>query len=145
MMTEQQNSPEQVIDWSVALENTGGDESLLLELIGPFIEEANERLGHLRQALKEQDYVLLNRAAHTLKSLLRTFGASSIMVRAQELEDHFAELAADRRAIDKGTKAAGVITPERLAAAFADAPRMVSELEPQVQRVIAAVKARLGS
>jgi HPt (histidine-containing phosphotransfer) domain-containing protein len=95
--------------------------------------------------LKEQDYVLLNRAAHTLKSLLRTFGASSIMVRAQELEDHFAELAADRRAIDKGTKAAGVITPERLAAAFADAPRMVSELEPQVQRVIAAVKARLGS
>ncbi len=140
-MAEQQDSPEQVIDWSVALENTGGDEALLRELIGPFVEEANERLGHLRQALKEQDYVLLNRAAHTLKSLLRTFGASSIMTMAQQLEDHFGELAADRRAIDKGTKAASVITPERLAAAFADAPRMVSELEPQVQRVIAAVKA----
>ena len=74
-MTEQQTSSEQVIDWSVALENAGGDEALLLDLVGPFVEEAQERLSQIHQALKTQDYVLLNRAAHTLKSLLRTFGA----------------------------------------------------------------------
>ena len=143
-MTEELQSPEQVIDWSVALDNTGGDKALLLELIGPFVEEAQERLSHLHQALKDQDYVLLNRAAHTLKSLLRTFGASSAMLVAQQLEDHFGELAADHRAIEKGTKEPSVITPERIAATFADAPRMVAEFEPRVHRVIAAVKAHQG-
>jgi HPt (histidine-containing phosphotransfer) domain-containing protein len=143
-MTEQQTSSEQVIDWAVALENAGGDEALLLDLVGPFVEEAQERLSEIHRALKTQDYALLNRAAHTLKSLLRTFGASSVMLVAQELEDHFVKLAEDRRAIDKGTKDPGVITPARIAAAFADAPRMVADFEPQVQRVIAAVKAHQG-
>jgi HPt (histidine-containing phosphotransfer) domain-containing protein len=142
-MTEQQTSSEQVIDWSVALENAGGDEDLLLDLIGPFIEEAHERLSHIHQALKTQDYVLINRATHTLKSLLRTFGASSTMLLAEQLEDHFGGLATDRRAIEKGTKDSSAISPERIAAAFADAPRMVAEFEPQLHRVLAAVKARL--
>jgi HPt (histidine-containing phosphotransfer) domain-containing protein len=143
-MTEQQTSSEQVIDWSVALENAGGDEALLLDLVGPFVEEAQERLAQIHQALKTQDYVLLNRAAHTLKSLLRTFGASSTMLVAQQLEDHFVKLAEDHRAIDKGTKDPSVLTPARIAATFADAPRMVADFEPQVQRVIAVVKARSG-
>ena len=51
-MTEQQTSSEQVIDWSVALENAGGDEALLLDLVGPFVEEAQERLSEIHQALK---------------------------------------------------------------------------------------------
>lgn len=142
-MTEQQECSEQVINWSVALESTGGDEALLLDLIGPFVDEAQERLSHIHHALKEQDYVLLNRSAHTLKSLLRTFGASSVMALAEQLEDHFGELASDQRAIEKGTKDPSAITRSRIAAAFADAPRMVTELEPQLHRVIAAVKARL--
>ena len=133
-----------MIDWSAALENTGGDEALLIDLIGPFIEEAQERLAHIHQALKAQDYVLLNRSAHTLKSLLRTFGASSVMVLAEQLEDHFGELAADQRDIEKGKKDPSVITPSRVEAAFVDAPRMVTEFEPQLHCVIAAVKTRLG-
>ena len=143
-MTEQPKKAEQVIDWSAALESTGGDEAMLIDLIGPFIEEAQERLAHIHQAIKSQDYVLLNRSAHTLKSLLRTFGASSVMVLAEELEAHFAPLAADRRAIEKGTLDPNVITPSRVVATFVDAPRMVTEFEPQLHCVIAAVKARLG-
>jgi HPt (histidine-containing phosphotransfer) domain-containing protein len=142
-MTEQQTSSEQAIDWTVALENTGGDESLAVELIGAFLEEAPERLSQLHQAIKVQDYVLINRAAHTLKSLLRTFGAPS-KVLAEQLEDHFGSLAADQRSIKKLEKDPSVITPSRIEAAFADAPRMVTELEPHVHRVIAALKARLG-
>ena len=142
-MTEQQTSSEQVIDWAVALDNAGGDEALLLDLVGPFVEEAQERLSQIHQALKTQDYVLLNRAAHTLKSLLRTFGAPSAMLLAEKLEDHFAQLATDHRAIEKGHKDPSVITPERVAAIFADAPPMVAEFEPQLHRVLAAAKARL--
>ena len=142
-MTEQQASSEEVINWAVALESTGGDEALLVDLIGPFIEEAQERLAHIHQALKTQDYVLANRSAHTLKSLLRTFGASSAMLLAEKLEDHFAKLATDGRDTEKGTKDPRIITPERIAATFADAPRMVVDLEPQVHRVLAAVKAHL--
>jgi HPt (histidine-containing phosphotransfer) domain-containing protein len=142
-MTEQQACSEEVIDWAVALESTAGDEDLLVDLIGPFIEEAHERLAQIHQALHTQDYALINRAAHTLKSLLRTFGASSAMLVAQQLEDHFGGLAADGRDTEKGTKDPSVITPERIAATFAVAPQMVTELEPQVHRVLAAVKAHL--
>ncbi|MCU0872234.1 MAG: Hpt domain-containing protein [Pirellulaceae bacterium] len=142
-MTEKPTSSEQVVDWAAALKSTDGDEAMLIDLIPPFLEEAQERLSHIHDALNSQDYVLANRSAHTLKSLLRTFGASSAMLLAEQLEDHFGGLAADHRAIEKGTKDPSVITPERIAAVFADAPRMVAEFEPQLHRVLAAVKARL--
>ena len=143
-MTEQQASAEEVIDWAVALENTGGDEALLLELIGPFLEEAQKHLSDMHFALSTQDCVLLNRAAHTLKGSLRIVGASSAMLLAEELESHFKSLADDQKLIKAGKADAAVITPSRLAAAFEEAPRMVNELEAQVSPVMAALKARLG-
>ena len=143
-MTEERESPEGVINWSVALENAGGDEALLLDLVNIFLEEAAKHVAEIHQALNEQDYVLLNRAAHTLKGSSRIFLASTLMERAQQLEYQFRELAEDHKDIGKGLKDASVITPSRIAAAFADAPRMVAELEPQVDRVVAAMKARLG-
>ena len=143
-MTEEQESTEGVINWSVALVNAGGDEALLLELINIFLEEVTKHLTDIHRALNEQDYVLLNRAAHTLKGSSRIFLASTLMERAQQLEYQFRELAEDHKAIGKGQKDASVITPSRIAVAFAEAPRMVAELEPQLDRVVAAMKARLG-
>jgi HPt (histidine-containing phosphotransfer) domain-containing protein len=135
---------DELIDWSVALQNAGGDESLLVEVFGLFLEEAQERLSHIHQALRDQDYVLLNRSAHTLKSLLRTVGAASAMASAEQLEFHFRELAEDRRKVEKGAPDAEAIAPSRIATAFAEAPRMVEEFEPRLERVITAVRERLG-
>lgn len=143
MMTEKpKESDDPVLDWSVALQNAGGDESLLQELIDPFLEEAQQRLSHMHQALRDQDYVLLNRSAHTLKSLLRTFGALSAMSSAEELEFQFKELVEDRRKTEKGEPDAKAVTPSRIDAAFVDVPRMVKDFEPQLQRVMTAVRAR---
>jgi HPt (histidine-containing phosphotransfer) domain-containing protein len=143
MMTEERESPEGVINWSVALENAGGDDALLVDLVNIFLEEAAKHVSEIHRALNEQDYVLLNRAAHTLKGSSRIFQASTLMERAQQLEYQFRELAEDHKAIGKGLKDASVITPSRIAAAFAEAPRMVAELEPQLDRVIAAMRQRL--
>jgi HPt (histidine-containing phosphotransfer) domain-containing protein len=142
-MTEQQASSEEVIDWAVALESAGGDESLLQELTNIALAESQERLSDIHVALLDQNVELIHRAAHTLKTLLKTFGAPSTVV-AEQLEHHFKEIANDDKEIRQGKKDPGVITPERLVAAFADAPRMVNELEPQLRLVIAAIQARLA-
>jgi HPt (histidine-containing phosphotransfer) domain-containing protein len=143
-MTEQTKDAGGVINWSAALDATGGDEALLVDLLNIFLEESATLMTQIRQAIERQDYVLLNRAGHTLKGGLRIFESSKAIELARQLEFMARELAQDQKDVDKGSKDASVITPERIAAAFADAPRVVAELEPQLERVIAEMKTRLG-
>jgi HPt (histidine-containing phosphotransfer) domain-containing protein len=143
-MTEPRTDSAGVINWPAALDATGDDQSLLDELIGVFLEESSSLMTQIRQAIGQQDYVLLNRAGHTLKGGLRIFEAAEAIELAQQLEYMTRELAADYRHIEKGQKDPSVITPERIAAAFADAPRVVAELEPQLERIVAEMKSRLG-
>lgn len=143
-MTEQETGPDRVVDWSAGLEATGGDESLLIELAQVFLDESTSLVAQIRQAIDQQDFVLLNRAGHTLKGGLRIFASRAAMERAEELESMARELANDFRDVQKGRKNASVITPERIAAAFAEAPRVAAELEPCLDRVVAAIKTRLA-
>lgn len=80
MMTE-------TIDRSVftALSESVGDD-FVAELIDTFIDEAPGMFREMRQALSAGDVDKFRRAAHSLKSNARTFGAMELAEKAQELE-----------------------------------------------------------
>ncbi len=138
-MLEESTDSAGLIDWAAALECAGGDQDLLRELANAFQDEATDRLAAIQRAMREQDYVLLHRSAHTLGSLLGTFGAASVMALARQLESHFKGLADDRRRIDKGEENPGVITRSRVATVFEGARAMVAAFEPRMNQVIAEV------
>lgn len=142
-MMEQKTNSAGAINWSAALDATGGDEALLVDLLNIFLEESATLMAQIRQAIDKQDFVLLNRAGHTLKGGLRIFESQEAIELARQLEFMARELANDYREVEKGNKDASVITPERIVAAFADATRVVAELEPELERVTAEMRTRL--
>ncbi|MEO7328680.1 MAG: response regulator, partial [Minicystis sp.] len=73
-------------DKSAALARVGGDEELLKELIGVFIEEIHHWLDDIRGAVVASDAPRLKRAAHTLKGAVDNCGASQAYDFALRLE-----------------------------------------------------------
>lgn len=63
---------------------TGGD--FMVELIDAFLEDAPQLVNQMKGALAAQDSESFRRAAHTLKSNARTFGAEHLAALAHELE-----------------------------------------------------------
>ena len=74
------------IDWQVARNFTGGDDALLDELLEMFPEESEKHLETIRAAIAQGDGPSLTRAAHTLKSSARFFGATRLAAGALEME-----------------------------------------------------------
>ncbi len=62
------------------------DAGFVVELVEAFFEEAPVLLGELRRASGAGDAEAFRRAAHTLKSNARTFGAPALAAGAQALE-----------------------------------------------------------
>jgi HPt (histidine-containing phosphotransfer) domain-containing protein len=106
----------QAVDWEAARQMTGGDDALLDELVALFPEESGNHLEAIRRAIELGDSDSLNRAAHTLKSAAKLFGASSL--------------------------AACALTIENLAgkADMDEAAALVPELESELGRVVAALQ-----
>jgi CheY-like chemotaxis protein len=75
-----------IVDWEVARRLTGGDESLLAELIELFPEESSSHLAAVRAGIAEQDAESLTRGAHSLKSSAGFFGAAQLVSLALEME-----------------------------------------------------------
>jgi len=76
-----------LIDWTQALKTVDNDRELLRVVAEAALEESPRMLGLLEQALAEQDYPTIQRAAHTVKGNLRTFGVATGIELAQRLED----------------------------------------------------------
>lgn len=74
------------VDWSKALEIVQDDCVLLGEITQAFLEEVPRLVRQLHVSLAGQDGPTFQRAAHTLKSSLRYFGASEAFDVAYELE-----------------------------------------------------------
>jgi PAS domain S-box-containing protein len=73
----------------VALEQLrvrAGDRAFMVELVETFVRDAPALLETLRGALEGQDAEQVRRAAHTLKSNARVFGATRLAELCQELE-----------------------------------------------------------
>jgi signal transduction histidine kinase/HPt (histidine-containing phosphotransfer) domain-containing protein len=65
-----------VVDWDSALELALGDMALLKEVAQIFLDEYPGIMYSVREAMASGDAEVLQRGAHTLKSSVRTFGAT---------------------------------------------------------------------
>jgi signal transduction histidine kinase/DNA-binding response OmpR family regulator/HPt (histidine-containing phosphotransfer) domain-containing protein len=77
---------EPVFDRNVALDRVQGDHELLREIVGLFFEETPALMRQIEEAIAHRDAKALERAAHTLKSSVGTFGAKAAFDVAQRLE-----------------------------------------------------------
>jgi len=106
------------IDWDVARRLTGGDETLLAELIAMFPQETQKQLDEMRNGIAAADGARLERGAHSLKSSAKLFGANNLAGLAFELEKSGRD------------------------GDFANAPAQLDALERELGRVATAVQNR---
>ena len=64
----------------------GDDRALLRELIETYLEDAPRQIDMMRSGLAARDVEQSHRAAHTLKSISATVGATALSAAARELE-----------------------------------------------------------
>jgi CheY-like chemotaxis protein len=74
-------------DSSIALNRMGGDESLLKEIIGIFLEESPNLLMQMQEALLEANPTKLEHSAHSLKGELGYLGMAEASGLALQLEE----------------------------------------------------------
>ena len=109
-----------VADREALLDRTGGDMDLLRELIEIFMDDSLLLVDRIRQAVVQKDPDELEKAAHGLKGSVLNFGAKSVADIAQVLET----MGRNRD--------------------LTQAQNVVAELERQVQRLRAELKAMTG-
>jgi two-component system sensor histidine kinase/response regulator len=75
-----------MIDRVAVLERVGGDEQLLAEIIGIFLEEYPVLLSEIGSSIESHDARRLERSAHALKGSVANFGARCATQAAFDLE-----------------------------------------------------------
>ncbi|MFP4081840.1 MAG: Hpt domain-containing protein [Candidatus Aminicenantes bacterium] len=87
-MTDASYSPEtdSPIDYASALERTGGDESLLKELINLYIQDFREKKNPLQKAIKEKNFILIQEIGHSLKGSAANLSLIPLCEASQNLE-----------------------------------------------------------
>ena len=75
-----------VVDWSIALQTTFGDEKLLREIVETCLQETAIVLAQMQAALDAGDSAALRRGAHTIKGQMRIFAATDAERLAAQLE-----------------------------------------------------------
>jgi len=80
-----------LLDWTKALQNADGDEELLIELAGVFIDACPEMMQQVRAAIDGRNAQELQRTAHSLKGSAHLFAASEAGAAAFRLEEMGAE------------------------------------------------------
>jgi HPt (histidine-containing phosphotransfer) domain-containing protein len=75
-----------ILDWSIALDQSGGNDELLRELITIFMEESGQLMTALRQAIAQQNAGEVRRLAHTIKGSANHFAARATVAAALRLE-----------------------------------------------------------
>ena len=74
------------IDLAAVLDRIGGDEELLRELVGIYLEDEGRLLEDISGAVAAGDADALRRSAHTLKGAVSNFSAPAAWAAAQALE-----------------------------------------------------------
>jgi two-component system, sensor histidine kinase and response regulator len=77
---------EPAIDLAALLDRIGGDEALLRELVGLYLEDERRLLDGAGDALRDGNADALRRSAHTLKGAVSNFCAPAASSAAQALE-----------------------------------------------------------
>ncbi len=94
----------ELVDWKIARRAVNDDDDLLGQVMSAFLSEGPQLLETLRDSFTAADGKRFQRAAHTLKSALHTFGVAS----AEEVENLELAARANLAAID-AARVAGVI------------------------------------
>jgi CheY-like chemotaxis protein len=76
-----------VLDKATALANLGGDEHVLAEVAHLFLVECSRLMSEVREAIRRNNALALERAAHTIKGSVRTFAAQKAYETARRLEE----------------------------------------------------------
>ena len=76
-----------VYDQSSTLRRTGGDESLLFDLMELFVEDCPRQLQRIREAMDCGDHPAIQRFAHALKGTIANFSAARAVKAAGNLEE----------------------------------------------------------
>jgi HPt (histidine-containing phosphotransfer) domain-containing protein len=71
---------------ALALERVGGDEELLREIAGLFLEDYPSLISQIQQSLATSDAHALERAAHSLKGSVANFASEAAYQAAFDLE-----------------------------------------------------------
>jgi len=79
--------PSLALDRAQVLDRLGGDECLLQEILGIFIEQAPKHLSTLKSALLQKDAAVVETTAHSMKGELGYLGLSEVSQKARELEE----------------------------------------------------------
>ena len=79
-------STSSVFDYQGSLERMGGDAQLFGEMGGFFVADTPRWLQELHTGLDRQDLALVQRSAHTLKSLAANFGGAAAVAAAAHIE-----------------------------------------------------------
>ena len=74
------------LDMAAALDGVGGDQELLKEIAGIFLDECPTALSEIRRAAESGDAGRLERAAHSLKGSIGPFAAHSAHEAAYRVE-----------------------------------------------------------
>jgi PAS domain S-box-containing protein len=78
----------EVMDIKAALELVGGDEDILREVVGVFLEQDYpEQLQRLKDGIDQHDAQAVKAAAHSIKGAVRSFGGSALSSTALRLEE----------------------------------------------------------
>ncbi len=75
-----------VIDIEAARRICGGDEGRLTLLASTLVEEADDLMCRIHDAVKSRDWKVLHRCAHTMKGSADVFGATAVVKAARQLE-----------------------------------------------------------
>jgi HPt (histidine-containing phosphotransfer) domain-containing protein len=79
--------PKAVFDVQGTLSRLGGDEELLADMIGFFVEDAPPLITELQSAIETQDAPAVKKAAHALKGLVLGCGGVRAGHAVQRVED----------------------------------------------------------
>ncbi|MDY6953864.1 MAG: response regulator, partial [Thermodesulfobacteriota bacterium] len=77
---------DKILDWAALLERFDQDENLCHELLGMFLEDTPSQLHSLRQAIEENDPLMVEHCAHAIKGASANIGAHALRETASQME-----------------------------------------------------------
>lgn len=90
-------SNEKVSDLEYLNQTMSGNKKLIKEIIDVFLKQAPEELSVIKKAIDSQNYAVIKKVAHTMKSTASIMGISSALPILKQME----ELASSEQPLDK--------------------------------------------
>ncbi len=78
---------EKLLDFEMAMERLGGDKEFLVELLGELIQQVDESLPEIKQAVQTKKFAELRSLAHGLKGASANLNADRMAAALKRLED----------------------------------------------------------